>query len=101
MKDLTEKHIVFRWIGHSGSYLNAVPSRDLTAEDLVELEDREGIDSADIELSGLYELVSMSEIASFCGAETEEGGRCRRPVQRWGLRCWQHQEVLDGTEGVS
>lgn len=93
MKALTELHIVYRWIGPSNAYLNAVPARDLTAADLIDVEDREGITAETIEQSGLYEPVKLAEVPPFCGAGTEDGGRCRRPVNLWGLRCWQHKET--------
>lgn len=83
-------HITYRFIGAPGQYLNAVPARDLVGADLVELEAREGITAADIERSGLYEPVDWVEVAPFCGAETTDGGRCRREVGEWGERCWQH-----------
>jgi len=49
--------VKLRWIGPRGRFLNAVPSRDLTARDLHELQAREGITEAEILASGLYERI--------------------------------------------
>jgi hypothetical protein len=93
-------HTVYKFVGEAGQYLHAVPARDLTGADLVEVEEREGITAEEIERSGLYERVELAEVTSFCGAPTGGGGRCRREVERWGQRCWQHTEENDGTESV-
>ena len=71
----------------------SVPARDLTAADLLEILDREGITHQDVEASGLYEPVERFEVAPFCGATTAAGGQCKRQVSAWGKRCHQHQEV--------
>jgi hypothetical protein len=79
---------VFKYVGPG--YVNAVPARDLTAADLLELRERECITRQQIEASGIYEAVELSEVAPFCGAELGDGRRCRRKVSRWGMRCYQH-----------
>lgn len=102
MKPDIAPHTVFRWEGRPGQYLNAVPARDLVGADLVAIEDREGVTPEMILASGLYEPVDWVEVAPFCGAATEDGGRCGRRVSDWGQRCWQHREESDdGTESVS
>jgi hypothetical protein len=53
--------IKLRWIGPRGRFLNAVPTRDLTARDLQELRAREGITEAEILASGLYEIIEDEE----------------------------------------
>lgn len=83
-------HTVYRYVGPG--YLNAVPTRDLTGADLVEVQEREGIGRAEIEASGLYVAVDAVEVEPFCGAPRADGGRCKRKVARWGLRCYQHEE---------
>jgi len=100
VKRLTALHIAYRWIGPPDAYLNAVPSRDLTGADLVGLEEREGITAAVILQSGLYEPAELTEVAPFCGAATEDGRHCRRLVQSWGQRCWQHKEAENGIASV-
>jgi len=69
-----------------------IPARNLTAADLVEVEDREGVTREEIEKSGLYEAVDVTEVEPFCGAPTGDGGRCRRRVGQWGERCYQHKD---------
>jgi len=99
VKEPIEAHTVFRWVGREGQYVIGVPTRDLTAADLLEIERREGITEEEIALTGLYERVELAEVEPFCGAPTAEGGRCRRAVEVWGERCYQHRqsEVSDGT----
>ena len=99
-------HTVYRYVGPG--FINGCPARDLTAADLAEVKRREGITREMIERSRIYERVRQEEIKPFCGTELGDGGRCRRRVNQWGERCWQHQEpdqeseeVDDGTEGVS
>jgi hypothetical protein len=94
-------HTVYKFVGEAGQYLHAVPARDLTGADLVEVEEREGITAEEIECCGLYERVDWYEVPPFCGAPTGAGGRCRRRVEQWGQRCWQHiGGCEDGTTGV-
>jgi len=102
---LIDAHITFRWVGRGTAHLNAVPARDLTDADLLELEMREGITETEIERCGLYERVELAEVEPFCGAETDASTRCRRGVEAWGERCWQHrddmtEEVDDGVGSV-
>lgn len=93
LRDLTERHIVYRYIGTGGRYLMGVPKRDLISEDLLGVYQREGITRADIEASGLYELVEyQTEVEPFCGASTGDGKHCSRKVKKWGERCYQHKE---------
>ena len=84
-------HILYRYLGPG--YMMCVPARDLTAADILEVVEREGITLEEIEASGLYEAVSLVEVQPFCGAPTRDGGRCRRWVAQWGEYCYQHQEV--------
>lgn len=90
-------HTVYRYIG-KGRYLMAVPARDLTAADLADVQEREGITRATIEASGIYEPVRLVEVAPFCGAALEDGGRCWEPVARWGDRCGKHGRVEHGLQ---
>lgn len=88
-KRLIEGHMVYRYVGPG--YIVGIPARDLYPEDLVRLEEM-GIQRALIDISGLYEpLESVGEVEPFCGAELANGGRCRRKVEVWGEKCWQHQ----------
>jgi hypothetical protein len=91
LSDLIAAHTVYRYVGPG--YLMGVPARDLTASDLLEVREREGVTRAVIEASGIYEPISAAEVPPFCGAPTGEGGRCKRRVERWGERCYQHQGV--------
>ena len=86
-----EPHTVYRYVGPG--YLMAVPARNLTAADLLEVREREGVTRAVIEASGIYEPISAAEVLPFCGALTGDGGRCKRRVEEWGQRCYQHQGV--------
>jgi hypothetical protein len=88
----TAAHTVYKYVG-DGRFIMSVPARDLTAADLLEFLDREGITHQDVEASGLYLPVERFEIIPFCGAPTATGGRCKRQVSAWGERCYQHQEV--------
>ena len=90
-KWVIDAHIRYRYIG-KGRYLMAVPARDLTAADLIDVLEREGITRGTIEASGIYEPVWLVEIAPFCGAALEDGGRCWEPVACWGNRCEEHAE---------
>lgn len=90
-------HTVYKYIGE-GRFMMSVPARDLTAADLLEILEREGITHQDVEASGLYIPVVCMEIEPFCGAPTAAGGRCKRTVSAWGERCYQHQEVSNGSE---
>jgi len=84
----------YRYIGH-GAYLMGVPARDLSAADLLEVEEREAITAAAIEASGLYEPARWQEVQPFCGAVVD-GRRCWRAVVEWGARCEEHkQEEVD------
>ena len=96
-KWVTDAHIRYRYIG-AGRYLMAVPARDLTAADLIDVREREGITRATIELSGIYEPVRLAEVEPFCGAGLEEGRRCWEPVARWGERCGEHGGVERGLQ---
>ena len=81
---------VYRYVG-GGEYVMGVPARDLMPEDLIEVEEREGITEAEIVASGLYVPMEDVEVAPFCGAALGDGGeRCREPVERWGERCEEH-----------
>ena len=88
MNESTVSFIEYKYLGPG--YLASVPARDLTAADLVEVGEREGITREEIEASGVYEAVDVVEVEPFCGAPTEKDGRCRRRVARWGARCYQH-----------
>jgi len=88
----TERHIRYRWIGRSGQFVMGIPSRDLTAEDLLRLEEMQGITESQVRGCGLYEPVETAEVAPFCGAALDNGERCRRRVSAWGERCWQHED---------
>ena len=103
MNEIIAGFTEFEYIGPG--YLIGVPARDLTAADLVEVRERERITRKVIVESGLYKQVDVVEVEPFCGAPTVDGGRCQRPVERWGDHCYQHQEqhqeVSDGTESVS
>ena len=74
----------------------AVPARDLTAADLIDVLEREGITRGTIEASGIYEPVRLVEIAPFCGAGLADGERCWEPVACWGDRCGEHGGVEHG-----
>lgn len=88
----TAAHTVYKYVG-DGRFVMSIPARDLTAADLLDILDREGITHRDVEASGLYLPVVRMEIESFCGAPTAAGSRCKRKVSAWGERCHQHQEV--------
>jgi len=92
---LESEPIIYKFIGPAGAYVMALPARDLTGADVVGAE-REHITVAMIEGCGLYVKAEFVEVRPFCGAATVEGGRCRRGVEEWGQRCYQHQEVMDG-----
>lgn len=80
-------------------YIMSVPARDLYGDDLVALEGM-GITKKSLIQSGLYVDSSFVEVEPFCGAPTEEGAPCRRTVERWGMRCWQHRETIETIEEV-
>jgi len=84
----------YRYIGPG--YLNGVPARDLTAADIIEVHDREGITRDQIEASGIYEWVRWVEIKPFCGARMANGQRCRQRVPEWGDLCRQHRKSNGG-----
>jgi len=84
-------HTVYRYVGPG--FLMGVPARDLTAADLLEVREREGVTRAVIEASGIYEPISAAEVPPFCGAPMGDGGRCKRRVACWGERCYQHEGV--------
>ena len=82
--------IVLQYVG-GGQYMMAVPARDLTRVDLIDVEEREGITLEQIMASGLYVEMEDVEVAPFCGAATDGGNtRCRVPVEIWGARCEEH-----------
>jgi len=70
--------------------MTGVPARDLMPEDLLEIEEREGIGVAELEASGLYVVMEDVEVAPFCGAALEGGGRCETRVSEWGQQCEEH-----------
>ena len=78
--------------GHPMGFLMGVPAKDLYAPDLLCALENQGVTREMIEASTLYESVSLSEIAPMCGAELKDGGQCKRAVDAWGQRCWQHKE---------
>jgi len=87
----TAAHTVYKYVGE-GRFIMSVPARDLSAADLLEILEREGITPQTIEASGLYLPGGRMEIEPFCGAPTAAGGRCKRKVSAWGKRCHQHQD---------
>ena len=91
-KWVIDAHIRYRYLG-AGRYMMAVPARDLTAADLIDVEEREGITQPMIEASGIYEAIRLIEVEPFCGA-----AECWEPVEWWGDRCGEHgsQDRADG-----
>ena len=89
-RQIFDAHIRFRYLGPG--YLMGVPARDLTAADLIDVLEREGVTAAEIEASGAYEPVNLVEVQPFCGAALANGGRCWEPVACWGDRCEEHKE---------
>lgn len=87
-RELIEAHMVYRYVGPG--YLMGVPARDLTAADLLEVREREGVSRAEIEATGIYEPMNLIEIEPFCGVEG-----CREPVGEWGEHCGAHRGALE------
>ena len=85
-----EMYTELTYIGKAGQYIMGVPARDLTPMDLAAVVDAGIATKSDLIRSGLYVGVEDIEIQPFCGARTVDGGVCKRAVDYWGYRCWQH-----------
>jgi hypothetical protein len=85
MPEVESSHrIIYKYVG-DGGYIVGVPARNLTIDDLQEIESREGISQAVIRASKLYEKVkeqggrdgrteSVSTDSSGSGVNTGDGG---------------------------
>lgn len=98
-REMEAAHVIFAYIGPGK--MPGVPARDLYADDLLDLEEREGIGREVLEVSPAYIPARFFEVEPFCGAPTADGGRCRRPVKEWGDRCFQHQQSVGDGEDVA
>ena len=77
--------------GHPSQFVMGIPARDLYPADIISMMQNQGVTRHDIEVSGIYEPVNLAEIAPMCGATLQDGGTCKRAVESWGRRCWQHK----------
>lgn len=99
MKDRIESFMEYKYVGghdasgHPLGYITGLPARDLWPDDVLCALENQGITQADIDASLLYESVYLAEVAPMCGAELADGGECKRPVEEWGQRCWQHKDT--------
>lgn len=100
--------VVFKYLGNKDGFpwVVNIPARDLDWDDIMYLEMERNISTDDIMDTGLYLDMGLGEPKSvygpepFCGAVKADGTRCKRKVEEWGMRCWQHPKETQADEEV-